>query len=114
MGEKHTIRAKKLQKTCDLGKLKKIRKENCLLYRDMLVADITEMAPEYGTLIEVNLKLWAIEDQSREKQFAKAFDEEFLSLACGVHFNNDTRAVVMQGIQIRFGSDLVEEKSYAP
>ena len=39
-------------------------------------------------------------------------DEEFIKLARDVYFTNDKRSVIKKKINIRLGSDLIEEKSY--
>ena len=43
-------------------------------------------------LKEINLKLWNIEDEIREKERDKKFDEEFIRLARNVYITNDKRA----------------------
>jgi len=112
--DKVTILAIKLQKIVDPEKLKNIRKEYDLLHRDMVTAGITETSMEYDLLIDVNRNLWDIEDRIREKESAKSFDVEFIELARSVYFKNDARAAVKREINIKFGSDLIEEKSYSP
>jgi hypothetical protein len=63
-------------------------------------------------LFNVNLKLWGVEDQIREKELAGEFDETFIELARAVYRLNDIRAKTKQSINIRLCSKLVEEKSY--
>jgi hypothetical protein len=63
-------------------------------------------------LSNVNLKLWGVEDQIREKELAGEFDETFIELARSVYRLNDIRAKTKQSINIRLCSELVEEKSY--
>ena len=63
-------------------------------------------------LFNVNLKLWGVEDQIREKELAGEFDETFIELARAVYRLNDIRAKTKQSINIRLCSELVEEKSY--
>ncbi len=46
------------------------------------------------------------------KERAQAFDEEFIELARSVYFRNDERAALKRAINLKLGSDLVEEKSY--
>ena len=65
-------------------------------------------------LAAANRKLWDIEDRLREKEAAKAFDDEFIALARAVYFTNDARARLKREINALLGSGLVEEKSYAP
>ena len=65
-----------------------------------------------ASLKKVNEELWEIEDQIREKEAAKSFDDEFIQLARSVYFTNDRRADLKKQINHATGSDLVEEKSY--
>ena len=60
----------------------------------------------------VNEALWKIEDDIREKEAAKNFNAEFISLARSVYITNDKRAEIKKQINLATGSDLVEEKSY--
>ncbi|MGC1548389.1 MAG: hypothetical protein WA777_07655, partial [Rhodanobacter sp.] len=60
----------------------------------------------------VNEDLWDIEDRIRLKEKAQAFDKEFIELARSVYFRNDERAAVKREINLKLGSQLVEEKSY--
>ena len=112
--DKLTILAIKLEKIMDAQKLANIRKEYELLHREMAAAGITEDAAEYEGLYRVNLRLWDIEDRIRIKEAEKAFDDEFIELARSVYFNNDKRAEIKREVNIKYGSDLIEEKSYAP
>jgi hypothetical protein len=61
----------------------------------------------------VNLRLWVIEDEIRAKERAKAFDAEFIRLARAVYVENDERAAIKRRINLKLGSTLIEEKSYA-
>jgi len=66
----------------------------------------------YNELLSINKELWGIEDDIRDKEREKSFDDEFVSLARSVYFTNDRRADVKKRINIEYGSDFVEEKSY--
>lgn len=66
----------------------------------------------YNELLSINKELWGIEDDIRDKEREKSFDDEFVSLARSVYFTNDKRADVKKRINIEYGSDFVEEKSY--
>ena len=112
--DKLSILAIKLYKITDGKKQANIRKEYELLKSEMAAAGITEDSPEYEGLYRVNQSLWDIEDRIRIKESEKAFDDEFVELARSVYFNNDQRAAIKREINIKYGSDLVEEKSYAP
>ena len=63
-------------------------------------------------LKSVNEALWDIEDDIREKEAAKSFDDEFIRLARAVYVTNDKRAEIKKQINLATGSALVEEKSY--
>ena len=63
-------------------------------------------------LIEVNSKLWKIEDDIRLCEKNKKFDQHFINLAREVYITNDKRADIKLAINNHFGSILVEVKSY--
>jgi hypothetical protein len=67
-----------------------------------------------SNLMRTNETLWEIEDQIREKEFKKEFDEMFISLARSVYKNNDIRADIKRKINNNLMSSLKEEKSYTP
>ncbi len=71
------------------------------------------LAAEERALEAVNAKLWDIEDRIREKEAAQRFDGEFVELARAVYLSNDERAAIKKRINVRLGSRIVEEKSYA-
>ncbi|MBS3732162.1 MAG: hypothetical protein KGY42_04575 [Desulfobacterales bacterium] len=110
--DKVTILHIKSERIADSEKLKNIRKEFEILNSTMNAATIESNSPEYRRLYEINSRLWDIEDAIREKEAAKAFDRDFIELARSVYFNNDERAAVKREINLKYGSDLVEEKSY--
>jgi hypothetical protein len=68
---------------------------------------------DVNALLEVNERLWVIEDDIRDKERAQAFDTEFIRLARAVYFENDERAAIKRRINLQLGSSIVEEKSYA-
>ena len=61
---------------------------------------------------QVNLELWEIEDSIRLKENLKQFDEDFISLARSVYIKNDLRASLKREINMKYNSDIIEEKSY--
>jgi len=63
-------------------------------------------------LIDINSKLWIIEDDIRDCERKKQFDQKFIDLARSVYFTNDKRANIKLDINNKFGSELVEVKSY--
>lgn len=75
-------------------------------------AGITKLAPLKTALKDINQQLWVIEDDIRDCERAKDFSETFIELARSVYVTNDKRAAVKKDINLAFGSELVEEKSY--
>ncbi len=63
-------------------------------------------------LIEVNSKLWKIEDDIRLCERNKKFNQHFIDLARAVYITNDKRSDIKSAINNHFGSTLVEVKSY--
>ena len=60
-----------------------------------------------------NKALWDIEDKIRIKESNKEFDHIFVELARSVYIQNDKRADTKKKINLKLGSMIVEEKSYA-
>jgi len=72
-----------------------------------------DISSEYSELKKINEKLWEIEDDIRDKERNKEFDQGFIELARAVYVTNDERARVKKEINLKLGSDLIEEKSYS-
>jgi uncharacterized protein DUF6165 len=68
---------------------------------------------ELSALLQVNERLWTIEDDIRDKERARTFDADFIRLARAVYIENDERAAIKKRVNLKLGSTLVEEKSYA-
>ena len=70
-------------------------------------------AKEYiEKLIEINSELWFIEDDIRDCERKKQFDQKFIDLARAIYIKNDRRSEIKLEINKKFGSELVEVKSY--
>jgi hypothetical protein len=67
---------------------------------------------DFSQLLLVNEELWIIEDRLRSKESKKIFDMEFVTLARSVYIINDRRSDIKRSINIKYGSDFMEEKSY--
>ena len=63
-------------------------------------------------LIEINSKLWSIEDDITDCEREKKFDQKFIDLARSIYITNDRRSEIKLEINKKFGSKLVEVKSY--
>ena len=112
--DKITILEIKVERIRDPAKLANVRAELDLLgatWRRHPSSRI-DIVSERGRLKAVNEALWDIEDHIRLKEKAQAFDAEFIELARAVYFRNDERAAVKREINLKLGSQLVEEKSY--
>jgi hypothetical protein len=112
--DKITILEIKSRRICDDAKLANVRNELDLLKATWAndAASQTDISDERGSLLQVNQLLWDIEDKIRLKERAQAFDQEFIELARSVYFRNDERAAFKREINLKLGSQLVEEKSY--
>ena len=97
----------------DDEKLKLVREEMNLLNKTLDSNIKRQDIQEYlDSLIEINAKLWIIEDNIRDCERNKKFDQEFIDLARSVYFTNDKRSKVKLDINKKFGSRIVEVKSY--
>ncbi|WP_158755322.1 DUF6165 family protein [Dyella sp. S184] len=112
--DKITILEIKSRRITDEAKLANVRNELDLLNATWAnhAASQTDIGDERARLFAVNELLWDIEDKIRLKERAQAFDQEFIELARAVYFRNDERAAFKREINLKLGSQLVEEKSY--
>lgn len=112
--DKLTILEIKTARISDEAKLANINKEldslNKLLVQQKFTRD--DVANEVAELRKVNEALWEIEDDIRDKESQKAFDDKFIELARAVYITNDKRSEIKRDINLKLGSDFVEEKSY--
>ena len=97
----------------DDEKLKLIREElellNQTLNKHIKKNDIQNYL---DSLIEINSRLWVIEDDIRDCERNKKFDQTFIDLARSVYFTNDKRSEIKLEINKKFGSKIIEVKSY--
>ncbi|MCP3923624.1 MAG: hypothetical protein GY714_13675 [Desulfobacterales bacterium] len=110
--DKLTILSIKLEKISDAAKLQNCKNEYDILLKPMEECGIKTDSDEFTKLKSVNLELWEIEDEIRIKESKQEFDGEFIELARSVYFKNDDRADAKREINIKYKSDLVEEKEY--
>lgn len=115
--DKYTILEIKKSEIKDADKLKNICNEYDTLQENVnaiydMVSSKEELKKMHLSLLEINKKLWKIEDDIRECERTKDFSQAFIDLARAVYFTNDERSVVKKQINTLTGSNLVEEKSY--
>jgi hypothetical protein len=111
--DKLTILQIKKENITDPSKLDNIVKEyDYLLSIVENDLEISTESPEYLELLSINKELWVIEDDIRDKERIKEFDEDFIKLARSVYYTNDVRAKIKKEINLKYSSGFVEEKSY--
>ncbi len=111
--DKISILIIKQKNIIDKTKLDHVKKELDFLQKTLMNYVQQEEINNYlENLININAKLWNIEDDIRECERKKLFDQTFIDLARSVYFTNDERAKVKNDINKNFGSELVEVKSY--
>ena len=112
--DKITILEIKSERMTDPEKVANVRVELRLLQdtwsqairEDDVVRDL------HAQLKEINEALWEIEDDIRDKERVKEFDQRFIELARSVYFTNDRRSEVKKKLNLHLGSQIIEEKSY--
>lgn len=111
--DKITILQIKTLEIKDESKLKNIKHELSLL---SYILDKTQLKPsiakEMNELYAINYKLWSLEDTIRECERVGTFEEIFINTARLIYKTNDERSRVKKQINVKFNSDVVEEKSY--
>ena len=111
--DKISILIIKQKNITDEAKLDHVKKELDFLQKTLMnYVQQEEINNFLENLININSKLWNIEDDIRECERKKSFDQTFIDLARSVYFTNDERAKVKNDINKTFGSELVEVKSY--
>ena len=111
--DKISILVIKEKKIKDEKKNNLIRKELTLLRKTLNEAANNNSINNYlNQLIDVNSTLWKIEDEIRDCEKNKKFDQKFIELARSVYITNDKRAEIKLEINNKFGSKIVEVKSY--
>jgi hypothetical protein len=110
--DKLSILQIKKENITDVDKLSNINKEYLYLHEIVFSKLNISHDDDYIKLLEVNRKLWVIEDRIRDKERDNQFDDEFIELARSVYHTNDIRANIKKEINIKYGSSFVEEKSY--
>lgn len=112
--DKLTILEIKKSKITDNEKLKNIQLEFELLNKkyQTKLKDTNELQVFYDALLEVNHKLWKIEDKIRIFENNKEFNEEFIDLARSVYKLNDERFAIKNEINKTFDSEIQEQKEY--
>ena len=112
--DKISILEIKQEKIKDPEKLKFINEEHSIL-KDQLnnnVKSDQKLNELFESLKQINAKLWIIEDDKRQCEKDKNFNEKFIKLSRDVHFLNDDRAKIKLEINNHTGSKIKEIKEY--
>ena len=112
--DKITILEIKSERISDAGKLANVKRELELLQAAWLQSVKEDEAVHriHSDLRTINEALWEIEDDIRDKERAREFDQVFIDLARSVYVTNDQRADAKKELNVYLGSEIVEEKSY--
>ena len=111
--DKISILLIKESKITDVKKIDLIHEELTLLKKTLnKVAKENAINDYLNQLIDINSALWKIEDELRDCEKNKEFDKKFIDLARSVYITNDKRAEIKLEINNKFGSKIVEVKSY--
>jgi hypothetical protein len=113
--DKITILRIKSARMRDAAKVANVRVELDALERIWSASPYAavDVASDLSALLAVNERLWTIEDDIRDKERAHSFDADFVRLARAVYVENDERAAIKRRLNVKLGSSLIEEKSYA-
>ena len=90
-----------------------VSEELALLQQALAAAAVDLDAALEAELLAVNRRLWQIEDAIRDQERRACFDAAFIDLARAVYRTNDQRAALKRQINERYGSTLIEQKSYS-
>ena len=112
--DKITILEIKSERMTEPEKVANVRAELALLQEtwSQAVTEDDVIRDLHGQLKQINEALWEIEDDIRDKERVKEFDQCFIELARSVYFTNDRRSEVKKKLNLHLGSQIIEEKSY--
>lgn len=112
--DKITILEIKSERMSDPVKVANVRAELALLQQtwDGNIKDGEAIRSLHAQLKEINEALWEIEDDIRDKERAREFDDRFIELARAVYITNDRRSQIKKELNLHLGSNIIEEKSY--
>ncbi len=113
--DKISILEIKKEKVKNPEKIKYILEEHSILKKQLNVSVKSDekLNQLFKSLKEINSKLWIIEDDKRQCEKEKNFDEKFIELSRNVHFFNDERAKIKLEINELTGSKIKEIKEYS-
>jgi len=118
--DKITILKIKLNKIVGESKIINVKKEYNLLFDILKKNGIEEDDDLFKQLYELNLEFWEYHDWQREKwieleknpNYQKIIDIELYKRNKEEHKLNDKRAEIKKNINLRYNSEIIEEKQF--
>jgi predicted fused transcriptional regulator/phosphomethylpyrimidine kinase len=108
--DKISILVIKKERIKDSAKLENIQKELDILQD---IAEKYDIDGKFHTaLLDVNTRLWNVEDQLRTKEKNQETFGDFVQLARSVYKLNDLRSEIKREVNLKYGSNIIEEKQY--
>ena len=108
--DKITILKIKFTKANDIDVLNNIKLEFDTIINEVPESNYED--PLFDELLNINQKLWVLEDLIRDKSAKKSFDEKYIEYAEKIHITNDERYQIKRKINEKYNSELKEEKIY--
>ena len=108
--DKITILKIKFTKANDIDVLNNIKLEFDTIIQEVPESNYED--PLFDELLNINQKLWVLEDLIRDKSAKKSFDEKYIEYAEKIHITNDERYQIKRKINEKYNSELKEEKIY--
>ena len=111
--DKITILKIKLTQIKDKNKLVNVQNEHNELTSLIEYVKIQkDVLDHQQQLMEINLRLWFLEEDIRHYEKTNFFEKEFIDVARKIYKTNDERSRIKKEINILCNSALVEEKSH--
>ena len=96
----------------DTEKLKLVNQEERLLTQTLESLKLEGIEELLLELSKVNQQLWKIEDDIRDCERDKKFEKAFIELARAVYHTKDKRFEIKNQVNLKYGSEVKEVKSY--
>lgn len=113
--DKITILKIKLERITDVEKLENIKKEYTILINIMKEIKIDENDEMFQKLYKLNIEFWDYHEWQRQKwkeTTDNKIDVELYYRTRTEHELNDKRAIIKKEINIKYKSEIIEEKAY--
>lgn len=113
--DKVTILQIKRENIVDEEKLANVNNELAALDK-IVEAEKLRSRPNFAELFDqlfaANRELWDLENRIRELMRPPIDEHDFVATGIRIHNTNDRRSVIKRQMNLEWGSELIEEKSY--